>query len=85
MDSAEEIIGRSPNMMALLEEVRALLPRHAGAHRPPPILITGETGTGKGLLANFIHQSGPRASGQFVEVNGSAIPEHLLESELFGY
>src|SRR5215471_11021314 len=85
MDSPEELIGRSPKITALLAEVRALLRRDAGARRLPPILITGETGTGKGLLAHVIHQTGARASGQFVEVNGAAIPEHLLESELFGY
>src|SRR5262250_100964 len=85
MDSPEELIGRSPKITALLAEVRALLRRDAGARRLPPILITGETGTGKGLLAHVIHQTGARAGGQFVELNGAAIPEHLLESELFGY
>src|SRR6266567_1079616 len=85
MDPSREMIGRSPKIMVLRDQVRALVTREAGLHRHPPLLITGETGTGKGLLANIIHRAGSRASGQFVELNGAALPEHLLESELFGY
>lgn len=49
------------------------------------VLILGESGAGKGMLSKAIHRSSPRANEQFVEINCSAIPEHLLESELFGY
>src|SRR5262245_55367068 len=84
MDPLRELIGRGPKVAALREQVRALLARESSS-RLPPLLITGETGTGKSLLARIVHQASSRSAAQFVELNGAAIPEHLLESELFGY
>ncbi len=52
---------------------------------PPTILITGETGTGKGLIARAIHYNGPRSDGKFIHVNCTAIADHLAESEFFGH
>ena len=76
---ARAIVGDSPPIRAL----RELVARVADA--PAPILIQGETGTGKGLVARALHGESGRATGPFVSVNCAAIPEGLLESELFGY
>jgi DNA-binding NtrC family response regulator/tetratricopeptide (TPR) repeat protein len=82
----EQLLGESPAIVAVREQVRRLLGRQSGgARRPAPILILGETGTGKGLLAGILHRAGPRAAGPFVDVNCAAIPESLLEAELFGF
>jgi transcriptional regulator with GAF, ATPase, and Fis domain len=51
----------------------------------PTLLLCGERGTGKGLVERIIHDSGPRAHGAFIQVNCAAIPEGLLEAELFGF
>src|SRR5437879_3711351 len=85
MDPLSELIGEDPKIVALRRMARALLQRHQGTRRLPPILIQGETGTGKGLLARLMHRAGPRASARFVDLNCAAIPETLLEAELFGY
>ena len=66
-----------------IQEVRDLIARVADASSP--VLITGETGTGKGLVARAIHAEGKRAGAPFIAVNCAALPEHLLESELFGH
>lgn len=76
---ARAIIGDSPAMRAL----RELILRVADA--PAPVLIQGETGTGKGLVARALHGESDRAGAAFVSLNCAAIPEGLLESELFGY
>jgi transcriptional regulator with PAS, ATPase and Fis domain len=81
-----QFLGDSPAVVELRAQVRRLLDRQAKrARRHPPLLILGETGTGKGLLASVIHGAGPRAAGPFVDVNCAAIPGTLLEAELFGF
>jgi two-component system, NtrC family, response regulator AtoC len=74
-----EIIAKSPAMTRALE-IAAKVARH-----PSPVLVTGESGTGKELIARLIHDESDRADSPFVPVNCGAIPENLLESELFGY
>jgi len=85
MDPVDELIGDSPAIATVKQRVRALLRGQEGARRFPPVLLQGETGTGKGLLARIIHRAGPRSAGPFVDINCAAIPENLLEVELFGY
>jgi DNA-binding NtrC family response regulator len=76
----DAIIGASPAM----EQVKSLLARIA-ASRASTVLLTGETGTGKDLAAKAIHYNSDRAARSFVNITCSALPEHLLESELFGH
>jgi DNA-binding NtrC family response regulator len=78
-DRMDEIIGRS----AAMQEIFALMRRLSASHAN--LLITGESGTGKELVARAIHARSPRKNRPFVPVNCAAIPENLLESELFGY
>src|SRR5262245_11607472 len=81
----DELVGECPAILGLRQRVASFLQRQALTRQSPPILIQGETGTGKGLLARLIHRAGPRPHGAFVDVNCAAIPEPLLEAELFGY
>jgi tetratricopeptide (TPR) repeat protein/MoxR-like ATPase len=81
----DELVGESPGIVALRDQVRRLLALQPGARRAPAVLLQGETGTGKGLLARAIHRAGPRATGPFQAINCAALPEHLVEAELFGF
>jgi DNA-binding NtrC family response regulator len=75
----DSIIGSSPEVKALLERVAKVAIRDTG------VLITGESGTGKELIAQAIHHNSTRKDRRFVAVNCGALPENILESELFGY
>ena len=75
----DHIIAESPGMREIVEMVKRVAPTET------TVLILGESGTGKELVARAIHLLSPRAKGPFVTVNCAAIPEHLLESELFGH
>src|SRR5712691_8065308 len=72
-------------MTKLRRAVDDILRMVSGARELPPILIQGETGTGKTTLAGLIHRSSARARGPFVDVNCASFTESLLESEMFGY
>lgn len=73
------LVGNSPSMQGLLEMVALVAPTEA------TVLITGDSGTGKGLVARALHGNSGRAEKPLIEVNCAAIPENLMESELFGH
>jgi DNA-binding NtrC family response regulator len=73
------IVARSPKMQEVLATVERVAPTNA------TVLLGGESGVGKDLIARAIHEKSRRASGPFLKINSTAIPENLLESELFGY
>ena len=75
----ENFIGKSPQMLDIFETIRK------AADSVSTVLITGESGTGKELVAHAIHEESPRRNGPFVSVNCGAVPETLMESELFGH
>ena len=78
-DGFDDIVGRHETMTQTYDLISHV------AETTVTVLITGESGTGKELIARAIHRQGPRRSKPFVTVNGAAIPEHLLETELFGH
>ena len=75
----EGVIGSSPQMLSLIERLKRIAPTDA------TVLIQGETGTGKELVAQAVHQNSPRKSKPFVALNCAALSENILESELFGH
>ena len=74
-----DLIGSSPKFRALLDDINMVAPVDSA------VLVRGETGTGKEVVAQAIHAASPRRQQQFVAINCAAIPAALLESELFGY
>ncbi len=79
MEAKYEIVGASPALRKVLEAVQRAAPTNA------TVLLLGESGVGKELVARTIHRNSPRAGQRFIQVNCAAIPEELIESELFGH
>ena len=78
------LLGESPALVGLRTQLEHLVRRYATARRLPPVLLLGETGTGKSLIARTLHATGPRARGPFVDVACPAIPDTLMEAQMFG-
>jgi DNA-binding NtrC family response regulator len=83
----DKLIGESAPMQRLRDGIRRLMlaERNLQDKEPPVVLISGETGTGKELVARALHYDGARGDHPFIEINCASIPPNLLESELFGY
>lgn len=77
--SLDNMVGHSPSMHKVFEQIRMV------SKWDSTVLVRGESGTGKELIANAIHYNSPRATGEFVKLNCAALPDNLLESELFGH
>jgi transcriptional regulator with GAF, ATPase, and Fis domain len=77
--SGDDIIGKNAGLRGVMEAVNQV------AHLQTPVLLIGETGTGKEIIANAIHSLSPRKDGPFIKVNCGAIPETIIDSELFGH
>ncbi|CAD5371603.1 Regulatory protein AtoC [Rubrivivax sp. A210] len=85
-EASHEILGNSPEMQALLQRIDRIASIDGGGQGMlPPILITGETGTGKELVARACHYRSARRQRPFIEINCAALPATLLETELFGH
>jgi len=80
-----EILGESPAILLLRQQIDRIAALESADGGAPTVLIRGETGAGKEMVARAIHYGSPRAKGPFVEINCAAIPSSLLEAELFGY
>ena len=78
-ETFHDMVGRSPSMRRVFEQITRIAPANS------PVLVLGETGTGKELVARGLHRSGPRHRAPFIAVNCAALPRDLMESELFGY
>jgi len=76
---SKRVIGNDPSLLKVFDTIQAVAPTRA------TVLITGESGTGKSMISRMVHDASPRRGGPFVEINCGALPESLLESELFGH